>query len=83
MLISVPFKLTSTVDIFNYTCLVKFYRFDNSEGAVLIKVFGIIFAELFDKQLAALLFSFSSNNCHARGIIREDVVDDKQFHGFS
>jgi hypothetical protein len=42
----------------------------------------MIFAELFDKQFAALFFRFSSNNYHARGIIRENVVDDKQFHGF-
>jgi hypothetical protein len=40
----------------------------------------MIFAELFDKELTALFLRFSSNHCHSRSIIREDVVEDIEIH---
>jgi hypothetical protein len=58
------------------------HTFDNSELCILIKLFSIIIAELFDKELTALFFRFSSNYCHSTGIIRQDFVDDIEIHFF-
>ena len=79
---TVPQLSPATVDIIDNTCLIKSYAFNNIESCILIKLFDVVFTELFDEQLTALILSLSSDNCHARGVIRENVVDYEQFHGF-